>query len=174
MIAFRHADARWPFLWETADQPAGRWHGASEGPAHYFCDTPDGAWAEFLRHEEITEAGDIQTVQRALWAVDLPDEPAAMPRLPKPLLTGGLDSYPGCQDAARGWRSRGVSRLIAPSAALQAGAAHGWRVRHGRLEAGPRREGKVIVLFGLRPWLQGWLAAIGRPSPEILNKIKYL
>src|SRR5262245_40501368 len=55
MILFRQVDARFPFLWEDARQPAGRWHAAGDGPAHYFADTPDGAWAEFLRHEEITE-----------------------------------------------------------------------------------------------------------------------
>ena len=50
MIAFRQVDARYPFLWEDGSQPAGRWHGDGEGPAHYFADTPDGALAEFLRH----------------------------------------------------------------------------------------------------------------------------
>lgn len=50
MIVFRHADPRFPFLWEIAEQSAARWHGDHEGPAHYFADTPDGAWAEFLRH----------------------------------------------------------------------------------------------------------------------------
>ena len=52
MIVFRQADPRYPFLWESPDQPAGRWHGPGEGPAHYFSDTPVGAWAELLRHED--------------------------------------------------------------------------------------------------------------------------
>ena len=55
MIVYRHADARFPFLWESADQPPARWHGSGEGPVQYFADTPDGAWAEFVRHEGITE-----------------------------------------------------------------------------------------------------------------------
>ena len=52
MIAFRHADPRFPFLREDSSQHVGRWNGTGE-LTHYFCDTPDGAWAEFLRHEEI-------------------------------------------------------------------------------------------------------------------------
>ena len=32
MIAFRHADPRFPFLWERGTQPAGRWHAMGEGP----------------------------------------------------------------------------------------------------------------------------------------------
>ena len=66
MILFRHADPRFPFLWETADQPGARWHGDREGPAHYFADTPDGAWAEFLRLEEI-KTGHDHTIT-GVWA----------------------------------------------------------------------------------------------------------
>src|SRR6476619_4322357 len=77
MIGFRQVDARYPFLWEDRRQPAGRWHRDGDGPAHYFADTPDGAWAEFLRHEEITEPEDVLTIRRQLWAVEIGDAPAA-------------------------------------------------------------------------------------------------
>ena len=70
MIAFRHADPRFPFLWEDSSQPAGRWNMPGQ-LTHYFADTPDGAWAEFLRHEEIFDPEDLLTVRRALWAVDI-------------------------------------------------------------------------------------------------------
>lgn len=62
MIVFRQADPRYPFLWDTAAQPPARWHGPGEGPAHYFADTPAGAWAELLRHEEITDPDDAATL----------------------------------------------------------------------------------------------------------------
>ena len=78
MIAFRQCDARCPFLWEGAAQPEGRWHAAGEGPAHYFADTPDGAWADFLRHEEIRDAADLATIRRAIWAVDIGDAAPAV------------------------------------------------------------------------------------------------
>jgi len=90
VILFRHADPRWPFLWETADQPAGRWHGDGDGPVQYLADTPDGAWAEFLRHEEINEPEDVATVRRALWAIEVDDsEVAAEPEMAMGVLTGG-------------------------------------------------------------------------------------
>ncbi|MDP2388975.1 MAG: hypothetical protein Q8N52_01505, partial [Acidobacteriota bacterium] len=77
MIGFRQADPRYPFLWSDSGQPAARWHADGEGPAHYFADTPDGAWAELLRHEEIHDPADVATFRRALWAVELrEDEPA--------------------------------------------------------------------------------------------------
>mgnify|MGYP000566120910 CR=1 FL=1 len=89
MIGYRHVDARFPFLWEDAAQPPGRWHGPGEGPVHTFADTPDGAWAELLRHEEITDPADVLTIRRALWAVELGEIDLAHPRLPRRILTGG-------------------------------------------------------------------------------------
>ncbi len=172
MIGYRHADARYPFLWEAVDQPAARWHAWGEGPAHYFASSPDGAWAEFLRHEEITDPADLETVRRALWVADLGEEAAVTPDLPEEVPRGGLESYPACQDAARELRGRGVTHLEIPSAALQAMGALGWVVDRG-LKPVPQN-GKVIVLFGPQPNLVGWLAAIGGPRADLLERVRYL
>jgi hypothetical protein len=173
VIAFRHADPRYPFLWEDARQPAGRWHGDGEGPVHYFADTPDGAWAEFLRHEEIKDPQDLATVRRALWAVELPDELEDQPRLPLRTLVGGTRTYAECQAEARRLRAGGTRRLAAPSAALQPGRAAGQRVEGGLRPAVPR-DGKVIALFGRRPDLVGWAAAAeGRPRGDLLPRVRH-
>ena len=91
MIAFRQVDARYPFLWEDARQPAGRWHATGTGPAHYFADTPDGAWAEFLRHEEIADPRDLPTIRRQMWAVDIGDAPAVRVGLPEKVQVNLID-----------------------------------------------------------------------------------
>ncbi len=172
MIAFRHADPRFPFLREDSSQPVGRWNTPGQ-LTHYFADTPDGAWAEFLRHEEISDAADLPTVRRALWAVDIGDEPSARPELAAETLTGGLESWRDCQREADRLRSAGASGLTAPSAALRSGGAHGWRV-YGGLQAGPARDGKVFAFFGPRPDLIGWSATIaGRPGAELLERVRY-
>src|SRR5262245_35559277 len=72
VIVYRHADPRFPLLWESAGQPPARWHGVAEGPVQYFADTPDGACAEFLRHEGITRETEIVNFRRAMWAVRYP------------------------------------------------------------------------------------------------------
>ena len=72
MIGYRHCDRRFPFLWSDSSQPPARWHSLGEGPANYFADTPVGAWAEFIRHEGITEEADLASVDRSLWAVEIP------------------------------------------------------------------------------------------------------
>ena len=107
MIAFRQVDGRYPFLWEDAGQPAGRWHADGDGPAHYFADTPDGAWAEFLRHEEITDPEDLVTIRRQMWAVEIGDARAVRVRLPHDVVTGGRlfgGAVGGDEIGSGGWR----------------------------------------------------------------------
>ncbi|HEY0152258.1 MAG TPA: RES domain-containing protein [Longimicrobium sp.] len=172
MIAFRHADTRFPPLWETDAQPAARWHAADEGPVHYFADTPDGAWAEFLRHEEITDPADLGTVERAMWAMEIPDDGYADVQLPRPILTGGEDTYADCRAEAARLKAHGAQMIQAPSAALKSGGAAGWRVDSG-LQQGPARDGRVHVLFGPRPDLIGWRTAVGRPSADLLPHVRH-
>jgi hypothetical protein len=173
MIAFRQVDARYPFLWEDASQPPGRWHAEGDGPAHYFADTPDGAWAEFLRHEEITDADDLPTIRRQMWAVEIGDAPAKTVSLPADVLSGGIESYARCQDHARAMRAKGVARIAAASAALTPGGARGQRVDRGLRPAEPR-EGLTIVIFGPPSELRGWIAADGaRPAADLLERVHH-
>lgn len=136
-------------------------------------DTPDGAWAEFLRHEEIKDPRDLATVRRTIWAVELPEEPAEHPHLPDDALLGGTTTYKDCQAEARRLRGRGARRLVAPAAALSSGGASGHRV-DGGLRPAPPRDGKVIVLFARWPDLAGWAAAgEGRPRDDLLPRVRH-
>jgi hypothetical protein len=174
MIVFRHADPRFPFLWESDVQPPARWHGAGEGPVAYFSETADGAWAEFLRHEEITDPADLAGVVRAVWAIELPDPPSTRPRLPPDVLSAGLDAYPACQAEARRLRASGAGGFVAPSAALRPRSPSGFRT-DGGLRPGPARSEHVIVVFGAHPGLVGWPAcAEGRPRPDLLPRVRPL
>lgn len=174
MIVFRQTDPRYAFLWSDAAQPQGRWHAQGEGPVHYFADTPDGAWAEFLRHEEITDPEDIPTIRRALWAVEIEDRDATAVSLPLAVLTGGLDSYPRCQAHARDLRARGARRLVAPSAALLPGAAGGREVAEGIERRARPRDGRVIVLIGSPEGMIGWRAVEhGAPPADVLPRVRH-
>lgn len=174
MIVYRHADPRFAFLWESAEQPPSRWHGKGDGPVQYFSSSPDAAWAEFLRHEEITDAADVAAVSRSLWAIELPDEPLAASQLPDTTLVGGTATYPACRDEASRLRASGAKGLVARSAALDRRTGSGYRTDAG-LRLGPRREESVIVLFGPRPDLVGWAACFeGRPRPELIARVRQL
>jgi len=140
---------------------------------HYFTDTADGAWAEFLRHEEISDPEDLATVRRALWAVEIGDPPPLQPQLARETLTGGRASWQGCQREADRSRSGGALGLTAPSAALHSGGARGWRVDRG-LQPGPARDGMVFVFFERRPDFVGWqTTAAGHPGEELLARVRH-
>lgn len=172
-LGFRHCDHRHPFLWQSDRQPAARWHGAGDGPANYFADTPVGAWAEFLRHEEITDEADLAGLRRSLWVVELPDTGYATPRLSARVMTGGLVSYAACQAEARRLRRAGARRLEAPAAALKTGAARGWVAGPDVVPAGTSRDGRVWVLFGPCDAL-GWPAVVaGSPPAAVLPLVRH-
>lgn len=174
MIGYRHTDPRFPFLWEDASQPAARWHDEGEGPAHYFATTPDAAWAEFIRHEGITDPEDLETVRRSLWAVELPDDPLPHPIIGSRSATGGLATYRRCRAEARRLRDGGAGGLDATSAAVRPRTPSGFLVDHG-LRPADRRDERVIVLFGRRPDLVGWAAcAAGRPRADLIARVRQL
>ena len=174
MMLFRHVDPRYPFLWETADQPPARWHDFGDGPVHYLSDTSDGAWAEFLRHEEITDPADLAGVERTMWAIEVADPPARRSGLPLGVVTGGGETYARCRRYARRLRAEGEAGFTVEAAALLRGGARGWRVQNG-LQSGDDRNGRVMVLFGPRPDLVGWPAApAGRPPAYLVEAVRRL
>ena len=167
MILFRHADPRRPFFWESRTQPPARWHDDGEGPVQYLSDTPDAAWAEFLRHEEIRDAEDLEGVERNLWAVEVPDDDAATPRLARRTMTGGVETYPRCRREARRLRGEGADRLVAPCAAVIRGTPSGWRTDRG-LVPGDAREERTWARFGRFQRMVAWVAAESGPPPADL------
>ncbi|MGC8633725.1 MAG: RES family NAD+ phosphorylase [Candidatus Limnocylindrales bacterium] len=175
MIVFRTTDVDVPFFWESDRQPAGRWHGAGEGPAQYTCSTPSAAWAEFLRHQRVSDVADLAGIRRAMWVLEIPDnEPTGRPALPDPVLVGDETSYPACQSEARRLRAAGATRIVAPSAAVLPGTPSGW-TSEGELLPGPPRDEATIVLYGARPAVVGWYAATpGFPEPELLDRTRPL
>ena len=175
MIVFRQTDPRYPFLWSGDDQqPPGRWHGEGEGPAHYFADSPAGAWAELLRHEEITDLEDLATIRRAMWAVEISDEPTEHAALPAAVMLGDHESYERCQKHAREMRNRGVRRIIAPSAALKPGGAAGSIVANGRERTADPRDGRTIVSFGSPDGIVGWqVVEQGAPPASVLMHVRH-
>jgi len=130
-----------------------------------------------LRHEEITAPAELVGVQRAIWAIEVPDaavDATAQPALAEAVLLGGIATYPACRDEAKRLRDRGATGLRAPSAALMPGGARGWRV-DGGLQPAPLRNGTMIVLFGPKPDLVGWrVVDQGRPGPEVLEHVRPL
>jgi hypothetical protein len=171
---YRQCDSRYAFLWGSARQPEARWHGRGEGPVQYLADTPDGAWAELLRHEEIHEFEDLDGVARALWAVELPELPETRPDLGDATLRGDRASYAACQAEAERLRGLGNEGLVAPSAALRDGEVRPWRAIGDVSVPGQARSASVVVLFGPRPDLDGWLLVDDGSAPShVLPQVRH-
>lgn len=178
MIVFRVCDARFPFLLtdvEGAHQPPARWHGAGEGPVQYFADTPAGAWAELLRHEEIKDPADLEGIAARLWAVRIEDDVTTHePELPFAALVSNPDGYEKCRKEARRLRASGVKRIVTVSAALKPGEAAGYHVGLAGLRRAAHRDGRVIVHFGPLPDAEGWcVAGKASPAPDTLSQVRH-
>ena len=176
MLLFRHTDRRHGFTWETTDQPSARWHGSGDGPVQYLANTPDGAWAEFLRHEGIVDPADLDGIERRVWVVDVPDAmiaSAAHVSVPDALARGGLDSYEACQSEARRLRSAGAAALTSASAALDDAAGY---VSGGSfVSPGPRRLSTVYAVFGSGTAWTGWMCHdSGTPDAGLLPRVRQL
>jgi RES domain-containing protein len=178
MMVFRVCDSRFPFLWTAssgAKQRPARWHAQGEGPVQYFADTPPGAWAELLRHEEITDEADLAGIAARLWVVDLDEVEMSEPKLSQAALRSSPDGYEVCRAEARRLRAAGVQRIVAPSAALTPGASAGFHVGGAGLTRAAARDGCVIAHFGILPNARGWCAAdFARPDVELLSQVRPL
>jgi hypothetical protein len=141
----------------------------------YFADTPPGAWAELLRHEEITDPADLAGISTRLWAVRIGDLEMHEPKLSKADLTSAPDGYEICRAEARRLRAAGAVRLVAVSAALKSGEGAGFHVGTTGLARAASRDGNVIVHFGVLPDAEGWsTAGAARPDIELLGQIRPL
>jgi hypothetical protein len=171
---YRQCDSRFAFLWASERQPEGRWHAPDNGPVQYLANSPDGAWAELLRHEGILEIDDLGGITRALWAVELAEVPEARPSLDDATSRGDQASYAACQVEAERIREGGNEGLVAPSAALRGGDPTPWRaVGEANIAAG-ERSATVVVLFGPRPDLEGWLMVDrGAPPSHVMAHVRH-
>jgi RES domain-containing protein len=171
---YRQCDSRYAFLWASARQPEGRWHALDDGPVQYLANSPDGAWAELLRHEEIHEIDDLAGISRALWAVELAEVPEARPNLDDATARGDQDSYAACQVEAKRIREARNEGLVAPSAALRGGEVRPWRAVGEANVSADERSASVVVLFGPRSDLDGWLVVDGgAPPAHVLSRVRY-
>jgi hypothetical protein len=171
--AYRTCDRRYPFLWTSALQPAGRWHDRGEGPCHDFATTAKGAWAEVVRHEEITDLLDLLDLERSLWGVEVV-QPEVVPMLGEEILTGGVSSYPACRAEAHRLRAGGATGLRAPSAAVRSGRAPRTRLERDAQVVTEAVPTEVLVVWGDPHALTAMPLAEGHPDPNVLDDVRPL
>jgi len=69
-VAYRYSSYDTPF-WARENSEPGRWHPAGDGATQYLSLSADGAWAELIRHEQLTSEDEVAQVSMQLWSVSV-------------------------------------------------------------------------------------------------------
>ncbi|MFT4036356.1 MAG: RES family NAD+ phosphorylase [Patulibacter sp.] len=167
-VYFRQTDYDTPF-WTRANSCAGRWNTALSRPTQYWAASPEVAWAERLRAEEISDEPAASQLRTPIWAarfaeagiLDLRDGVPRALRLTATELTG---AHEPCRTVAEQLCGAGVRGIIAPSAAIDG---------HDALTLfGPR----VDIDWREQPLLVGevptTIVAVGAPPPGLLARLR--
>jgi RES domain-containing protein len=168
-VAFRYCSYDVPF-WARPNTQAQRWNLPREDCTQYWALTPDGAWAEHIRANDIETETELDEIRIPIWVcrlscMDLIDLRQAEVRDRYELTAADLTSpdWGACQRAATSMRTEGARGLLAPSAAL----ANATNVTL----FGPRRQ----IAFDRRPALASavpaTVVAIGRPPRKLLERV---
>lgn len=99
---------------------AQRWNVSLEGPTQYWSLTPDGAWAEHIRFNDLGTEAELDEVRIAIWTCRLSSiglldlrEPDVRDHYDLTLGDLTADDWSACQRAAtamRAWRWSGTCR----------------------------------------------------------------
>jgi hypothetical protein len=165
-IGFRQTAQGVPVLWESSQQPAARWHALGDGPVQYFASSAEGAWAEWLRHEEIKNPDELNDVIRVLWSADLGEMALVGPELSREVLLG--DVYEPCRVEAKRFQDLGEAGLETVSAAL----SHTLEYRTDNGVKVEKGEALVYVLFGTQPKLKASRVSDGG-IPDLLERVRH-
>lgn len=168
-VLFRYSSCDVPF-WVLPNTGPGRWNVAGDPPTQYWSGSPDAAWAELIRSEELRTEAEVDLVSMPLWVcrfpfaelVDLRDDAAQRAAgLALEDLIG--ESWSACQRAGAVLRQshRGV---IAPAAALDG---------HENVTIfGPKRMIDWRERHALASAVPAAVVAVGKPRAGLVERVR--
>jgi RES domain-containing protein len=168
LVAFRYCSYDVPF-WVRPNTREGRWNRIGDPPTQYWALSPEAAWAELIRHEDLRTEEALAELRMPMWVCRVPAtgivdlcDPAVRARYGLTLDDLTDEDWTACQCASATLRQE-VRGVIAPSAALPGART--------LTLFGPRR----LIALEDRPALAsavpGAVVAIGRPPPGLLVRI---
>jgi RES domain-containing protein len=170
LIAFRQTDYDVPF-WARNNSSEARWNTAGDPPTQYWSLHPDGAWAEYLRQEEVEDDAAAAEIRRAMWVcrvplgtiVDLRDAATCAVHAISPEALIDRD-WSACQELATQLRDAGCAGVISPNAAISG---------HTNLTIfGARRAIDWQRRPVLRSTIPAAVVAVGGPPPGLAEKVR--
>lgn len=123
-VAYRWTDYDTP-LWSRPNSTAQRWNRTREAPTQYLSLSPEGAWAELIRTEDLTSVAQVRLVSMPLWALHVREthvadyatfEKAEAAGFPSDALVN--EDHERCRAEGTRLREHGFRGVLAPSAAL--------------------------------------------------------
>lgn len=166
---FRYTSYDVPF-WSRQNSRPGRWHRFGDPPTQYWSMTPDAAWAELIRAEDLRSEAELDLVRMPLWACRVPmvgllnladvDVQDAQGTTERDLVA---DDWSRCQTL--GGAIRAISAgVIAPCAALD---GHANVTIFGARRAIDWRDRPALART-----LPATIVAVGRPPAGLVGRVR--
>jgi len=169
LVGFRYCSYDVPF-WVRPNTRGQRWNLPLEGPTQYWSLTPDGAWAEHIRFNDIVTEAELDEVRMPVWVCRLPStglldlrDAGVRDRYHLTLADLTANDWSACQRAATTMRAAGARGVLSPSAAL--GEATNVAL------FGPRRAIALDRRPALASAVPAAVVAIGRPPRDLLDRV---
>jgi hypothetical protein len=168
---FRYSSYDVPF-WVRANTSNERWHRAGDGSTQYLSATPDGAWAELIRNENLRSESDLALVAMPLWQVRIEQARIADYRDFETAERAGFnpellieDDQTACREEGRRLKGAGFAGVLYPSAALPG--------EQNLALFGP----KILLPWGaprrLASGIPGTRITVGAPPTDLLPRVRH-
>lgn len=169
---YRYSSYDVPF-WVRPNTTDERWHEVGEPPTQYLSSTPDGAWAELIRNENLRSEADLAFVQMPLWQAQIEQarvadygdfETAEKAGLNPEILIS--DNQTACRQEGKRLRELGFAGILYPSAALPG--------EQNLVLFGPR----ILLPWGAPRRLASGIPAnrltVGAPPSDLLPRVRHV
>ena len=168
---FRYSSYDVP-LWVRPNTTDERWHVAGDGPTQYLSETPDGAWAELIRNENLRSEADLSLVAMPLWQLQIEQSRVADYRDFETAEQAGFkpeslidDDQDACRLEGRRLKEAGFAGVLYPSAALPG--------EQNLALFGPR----ILLPWGaprlLASGIPGMRLTVGAPPKDLLPRVRH-
>lgn len=170
-VAFRYADYDTP-LWVRPNTEHGRWHLARTEPTQYLCSSPDGCWADLIRHENLRTEMDVALVRMPLWVVKINEERIADYSTFEKAEAAGFppdalvdEDWGRCQAEGERLRRRGFRGVQCPAAALPGDVA--LTLFGGRRAVGWEEEPCLASAIPAK------IVTVGAPPTGVVERVRF-
>lgn len=170
-VAFRYSDYDTP-LWARPNTEDGRWHLARTDPTQYLCLSPDGCWADLMRHEDLRTEIDVALVRMPLWVLKLSEERIADYSTFDKAETAGFppdalvdEDWQRCQAEASRLKDLGYRGVLAPAAALPGEIA--LTLFGGRRAVGWNEEPSLVSAIPAK------IVTVGAPPTGVVERVRF-